>query len=195
MKTIVTFSLCLCAIVTLVFFLPVSGEEAIYDDVLRLHVLADSDDTADQTAKLLVRDALLATYGEAFTAQPSKDAAAHYLEENLPAVEATVRDTLTKHGYDYEVDVALTSEHFDTRSYGELTLPAGEYAALKVTLGKGEGQNFWCMLYPALCTEPAKGEQLKIAADTLNEEEFLLVTDSGYAVKLRALEILSLIFK
>jgi hypothetical protein len=63
-----------------------------------------------------------------------------------------------------------------------------------VTLGKGEGQNYWCMLYPALCTEPAKGEQIKIAAATFDKEEYLLVTDSGYAVKFRTLEILSHIF-
>ena len=141
-----------------------------------------------------MRDAVLCTYGEAFSSLKSKEAATQYLETHLPDIERTVRATLEENGHDYTARVELTEEHFDTRSYGELTLPAGEYTALKITLGKGEGQNFWCMLYPALCTEPAKGEQIKIAADTFDEEEYLLLTDSGYAVKFRTLEILSHIF-
>ena len=176
----------------LIFALPASGEERVYADTLRLHVLAASDDTADQTAKLLVRDAVLSTYGDAFLCAESKAEAVSYLSARLPSIQETVERTLKENGLDHAVTVALAEEWFDTRTYGEYTLPEGKYTALKITLGEGKGQNFWCMLYPALCVAPAMGEKLPLN-EAYDGATYTLVTN-GYAVRFRTLELISSLF-
>ena len=173
--------------------LPASGEEAVYENTLRLHVLAASDTTADQEIKLLVRDAVLEEHGRAFLDLQSKEEAEAYLRENLASVEKTVQSVLTENGVDHSFKVTLSEEHFDTRTYGDVTLPAGRYTALKITLGAGKGQNFWCMLYPALCVAPSLGEQTT-AKEAYSDAAYTLVTN-GYAVRFRTLELLSSFFE
>lgn len=189
MKTLITCLITLTLAAFMLLALPIAGEETVYENTLRLHVLAASDSTEDQTAKLLVRDAVLDGYGKDFLALESKAAAQAYLDTHLSEIESTVKATLLENGLSYSVNVTLAREYFDTRAYGEITLPAGEYTALKITLDEGEGQNFWCMLYPALCVAPALGEQTT-AKDAYSDAAYTLVT-SGYAVRFRALELLS----
>ena len=169
--------------------LPASGEEAVYENTLRLHVLAASDTTADQEIKLLVRDAVLEEHGQEFLCFQSKGEAEAYLQTNLASVEKTVQNVLSENGVDSSFCVALSEEYFDTRTYGDITLPAGKYTALKITLGEGKGQNFWCMLYPALCVTPSLGEQTTAKA-AYSDATYTLVTN-GYAVRFRTLELLS----
>lgn len=176
----------------LLLAIPTSGEEEIYKGTLRLHVLADSDDTVDQEAKLYVRDAILSTFGADFAALCDQTTAARYAKENLALIEQTARETLVAHGLTYDVTADVTEEWFDTRNYGDFTLPAGCYTALKITLGEGKGQNFWCMLYPALCTAPAMGEKIDLS-EAYGESTRVLIR-GGYAVKFRTLEFLSAIF-
>ncbi len=189
MKTLIATLFSLVLALFLLLALPAAGEEAVYEDTLRLHILAASDETADQTAKLLVRDAVLATYGEAFLAASDKKSAEAYLSSRLPEIEKTVKDTLEENGLAYSVTVTLADEWFDTRAYGEITLPEGKYTALKITLGKGEGQNFWCMLYPALCVAPALGE--RVSADEAYTGASYQLVKNGYAVRFRTLELIS----
>ena len=193
MKTVITSLLTVLLAATLIFALPASGEESVFDDTLRLHVLAASDSTADQTAKLLVRDAVLEKYGAAFNQSASKESAVTYVRENLVSIKEHLESMLSTHGLSYQVNVALKEEWFDTRTYDEITLPCGVYTALTVTLGEGRGQNFFCMLYPALCTAPALGDKLNIAEESYDEEAYRLVT-GNYAIRFRTLEILSALF-
>lgn len=192
MKTLLATLFSLILALFFVLALPSSGEETVYADTLRLHVLAASDSTADQGAKLLVRDAVLSTYGDAFLSTQSKAEAVELLASQLPEIKHTVEKTLAENDLEYSVAVSLADEWFDTRTYGELTLPEGKYTALKITLGEGKGQNFWCMLYPALCVAPALGEAVT-AEEAYTDAAYTLVKN-GYAIRFRTLELISSLF-
>lgn len=194
MKTVVTFFTALALAVFALIAFPSSGEESVYTDTLRLHILAASDDTADQEAKLYVRDVILMEYGEALRACTDKASAEAYAASHKEEIKERVIRVLSERGLDYTVSVSLGEEWFDTRVYDDVTLPAGKYTALKITLGEGKGQNFWCMLYPALCVTPSLGERVDPAKEAYDESAYLLVTKSGYAVKFRVLEIFASLF-
>lgn len=193
MKTIALSLFTALLIVFLVIALPVNGEEAVYEDVVRLHVLPASDSAEDQTLKVLVRDVVLTEYGETLSAFKTKEEAEAYLEKSLPNIQKTVEGFLKEQGKNQTVSVTLTEENFETRKYGEITLPAGSYTSLSIRLDEGEGQNWWCILYPALCTRAALGETVPID-EALTDAEYHLVTDSGYVLRFRTLEILKSIF-
>lgn len=130
----------------------------VRNDVLRLHILANSDGEADQAVKLLVRDRLLAETADLFRKAGSPAEAAAALEPLLPALAETAAAVLRENGMDYGAAAALSREYFNTRTYGDVTLPAGSYLALRVILGEGQGHNWWCVMFPPLCipavTEP-----------------------------------------
>ena len=117
MKTVITCFISLCLAIFVFLAIPAAGEEAVYENTLRLHVLAASDSTEDQTAKLLVRDAVLNEYGEAFLTLESKKAAEAYLDTRLAEIKRTVAEVLDENGLNYTVDVTLTEERFDTGVY------------------------------------------------------------------------------
>ena len=190
MKTVVTSLLSGLLILFVFLALPIQGEEAIYENIVRLHVLPSSDSAEDQNLKILVRDAILEEYGDELSSFRSKEEAEQYLEAHLADIDTFVRAFLTAQSYDRTVTVSLEEEYFETRVYGEITLPAGNYSSLTIRLGEGEGQNWWCVLYPSLCTEAALGERVDIAEENLSEAEYKLVTGSGYRLKFRTLEIL-----
>lgn len=185
-------SLVLIALVILAF--PVQGEEAIYDSVVRLHVLPASDGARDQATKILVRDAVLSEYGEALASLKSSEEARVYLSEHLYEMESFIKERLAAEGVNASVSVTLEKEYFETRDYGALTLPSGTYTSLSIRLDEGEGQNWWCVLYPALCTEAALGEQVLKEEIPLDDPSRRLITESGYIVKFRTLELLDGIF-
>ncbi len=193
MKTVLTSLLSLALILFIVLALPTSGEEAVYEDVLRLHVLANSDTAEDQEAKILVRDAVLAITGEEMRSFSSLTEAGAWVEKNASYIEREAERVLAEAGLCYEATVTLEKKYFDTRAYDGFTLPAGEYASLTVTLGEGRGQNFWCMLYPSLCTANALGEREE-AIEVLSAPYTLILTESDYALRFRSLEILTALF-
>lgn len=130
----------------------------IRNSVVRLHILANSDSEEDQNVKLLVRDALLACGSDFFGGTVDADNAYERLSEEKDALIKTANKVLSKNGFDYTADIFLTEEYFETREYENFTLPAGEYLALKVILGKGEGHNWWCVMFPPLCLPVAAGK-------------------------------------
>ena len=121
-------------------------------DTLRFHIRADSDSPADQTAKLAVRDAVLA-YADVHCTAQDKPAALRWAAENLPALELTARAVLARRGIFSTVTVQLVEMYFDTTRYSTGILPAGRYQALRIDLGGNarHGKNWWCVLYPGLC--------------------------------------------
>lgn len=127
----------------------------VRDNVIRLHILANSDSEADQSVKLLVRDALLSCGSELFGGTVSVDNASECLAAEKDKLIAKANEVLAENGFDYKADMFLTEEYFATREYENFTLPAGEYLALKVILGKGEGHNWWCVMFPPLCIPAA----------------------------------------
>ena len=139
--------------VTVLFSLLGFGEtcEEVRGAVLRLHVVANSDSAADQALKLTVRDALLDARGDLFAAAETKEQAKQAARDALPTLRSVAEKVVAQHGAPYCVQVELARSPFPTRTYGDVTLPAGTYDAVKVTLGSGGGHNWWCVMFPPLC--------------------------------------------
>lgn len=129
-------------------------------DTLRLHIRADSDSLLDQSAKLAVRDVLLALTDTACPRQ-DKTAALSWAARNLPHFELTAQQTLSALGIHTPVKASLVNMYFDTRQYADAALPAGRYDALRIDIGADRtGQNWWCVLYPGLCRSACGGYAL-----------------------------------
>jgi len=131
----------------------------VRDEVLRLHILANSDSPADQALKLQVRDAVLRETGPLFSDAGTLEEAWARAAENLPAIEETARRTLAENGCELPVRAELTRSYFNTRQYDRATLPAGEYDALRLTIGEARGKNWWCVMFPPLCVPAAAEEE------------------------------------
>lgn len=159
----------------------------IREDVLRLHILANSDSEEDQALKLKVRDRILLEMGDVFetpeTLEDAKTAASKHLDEIREIAQQEVYDN----GYDYPVHAELINMYFTTREYETFTLPAGMYDAVRITIGDAEGKNWWCVLYPPLCLPAAQSEETLEQA--LGEEETDLVTrNPQYEVRFAVVE-------
>lgn len=131
----------------------------VRQEVLRLHILANSDSAADQAVKLRVRDAVLEETGNLFSAAGTLEEAEEAAAKNLAAIEETARRVLAEEGCSYPVKAELARTYFGTREYGETTLPAGEYQALRLSLGEGAGKNWWCVMFPPICVPAAEPEE------------------------------------
>ena len=152
MKSLVC-GLCFCLLLSLCGF---AGEcDRVRGSVLRLHVLANSDSAADQALKLQVRDAVVAAAGDAFGNAANAAAAEQVAARQLTELTAVAQQIVTDAGYDYSVTAHITDQWFDTRTYGEVTLPAGTYRAVEFVIGEGAGKNWWCVLFPPLCVSAA----------------------------------------
>ena len=167
---------------------PVAGEEGIYSDVIRLHILAASDGEDDQADKLAVRDAILRDYGDAFRAFCDRtEAEAALTPELRERIAGTAERTLAERGSAAPVSVTLSEEDYPTRDYGGFSLPAGRYLSLRVVIGEGEGRNWWCVLFPPLCTAAAvEGVPLG-----LSDAEYRLLADGKKSVRFKTLELLT----
>lgn len=160
-KRILTLSLTVALCLLVMGLLPVQGEEEIYDKVVRLHVLANSNTAEDQAVKLAVRDAVLEVTVPLLQNCQTKEEAVLLLEENRALLTETAQTVLEREGFDDTVSIAMGLEEYPTRTYDSLCFPAGEYISMRVSLGEGEGQNWWCCLFPPLC----------LGAATVNEKE------------------------
>ena len=174
--------------------LPIHGEEKIYDSVVRLHVLANSDSDEDQALKLRVRDAILAHVSPKVIDSASREEAIEILQNELDEIEKTAEQVVKEQGYDYKVDVTLTLEDYPTRNYESMSFPSGQYVSLRVMIGEAEGQNWWCVLFPPICLgaacEKAENEEAFIAVG-LNSEKYKIITeteDAKYYLRFKILE-------
>lgn len=149
--------------------------EDIESRVLRLHILANSDSEADQTLKLKVRDAVLEISPEIFGDTMSKQEAIEKANANLPKIIAKAKSVIVEEGYDYNVTAEIVNDKFNTRVYENFTLPAGDYDAVRITIGSGQGHNWWCVMFPALCLPSAVGNELQ---EELPETEKVIVDNS-----------------
>ena len=129
---------------------------SVRNDVVRLHILANSNSSEDQRVKLEVRDALLKTNASVLEKGVTVGNAPEYFESSKELLINTAEEVLKKNGLSYGAQIKLQREYYETRSYGSLTFPAGEYLSLKVVLGEGAGRNWWCVMFPPLCV-PAAG--------------------------------------
>lgn len=146
----------------------------IRQDVLRLHVIAASDNEADQQLKLKVRDGVLLAGAEVFDGSVNVENAVQKLTPELKKIEHTAENIVKENGFEYDVSVTLSREFFATRTYESVTLPAGKYLAVRVVIDEGKGKNWWCVMFPALCL-PAATVKTELD-DVLNEKEVQLVS-------------------
>lgn len=171
------------------------SRRGITEDVFRLHVIANSDSDEDQALKLRVRNAVLEASADIFGGAVSADDAKRLSEENLQLFEAAAAAEIAASGYDYPVRCEVGTVHFDRRVYGSAELPEGDYSALRVIIGEGEGKNWWCVMFPALCLPAVTNtdEVLSLAAENgvISTEELELMQDpENYEVKLYFAEVI-----
>ncbi len=169
-----------------------ADRKLLHDSVVRLHVVADSDESEDQELKLQVRDAVTAALEEAMGSFSSPEEARAYLAGKLSDLRVIAEETLRANGCTDEVEVTLAEEAFPTRHYDSFSLPAGVYHALRVTIGSGEGKNWWCVVFPTLCYSVAEAEMEDVAAgagfsDTLTQT---LEGKDGYEIRFFLLDVL-----
>ncbi len=189
MKHLLDIIMAIGAVAALTFgsFQNFSSEcEEITENVLRLHIPANSDSEADQKIKLELRDFILEEYGEKLSGCGDLNDAENTLKAMLPEIETSCQSFLERKGVSYCASAELTTMYFTTREYENITLPAGNYDALRITLGSGEGHNWWCVIFPPLCL-PAAEEN----ADAVIPDDF---TGDGVKIKFALFEFLKGLF-
>lgn len=165
-------------------------QQALSDKVVRLHILANSDSEDDQNLKLHVRDAMLSRAEAILTDAPDRAAAEEALRTALPELQAIAAQEIAERGYDYSVTAELADTTFPTREYDGFTLPAGEYLALRVVIGEGGGRNWWCVVFPPLCTAATTDVAQTAMAAGMSEDDVRLVTEEGgYVLKFKSIEL------
>ena len=163
--------------------------------MIRLHVIANSDSEADQTLKLQVRDKVLTLTEDTLRQSADMTEAEVKLTADLPQIEAAAQREIMVRGYDYPVKAELVPANFPTKEYDGFSLPGGDYTALRLTIGAGEGHNWWCVVFPPLCTTAATDLHKTAIAAGLTEEDIDLMTqaDTPYVLKFRSVELWELL--
>ena len=175
-----------------VAILPTDKDAAIYDDTLRLHILANSDSEVDQAIKYEIRDRILEKYGKTLKESESFEDAEARIEGIIHEIESDVDTWLKESGYSYTSEVTLSVEWYDTREYDDFVLPKGYYTSLRVMLGDADGQNWWCVMYPPLCLDVATEDApFDDAVSGYSKEEYILISEKRYNVKFKMLEVFS----
>lgn len=198
MKIIASIAASLLVASLLLSFLPIHGEEIVYENVIRFHVLAESDSDADQALKQKVRDAVLAHVSPLLSECGSYDEAYTLLEQESERIKTVAEETIKTAGYCYTVSAELVTENYPTRVYENITLPSGRYSSMKISIGSGKGKNWWCVLFPSICnsfsTVPTKNPEEDYLAVGFTPEQYRMITkDSApeYKVRFKILELLS----
>lgn len=195
MKKLIKWVIAIALITMIMNSIPTEEDGEIYGDTVRLHILANSDSTVDQNVKLIIRDEILKKYGKELSTLSSVSEAQEKIRSLLPKIKEDTEKWLSTLGYSYSVDASLGEEWYETREYSDFTLPCGRYLSLKIILGEGDGQNWWCVMYPPMCLdmacERAPGDDGVV---NYSKEEILLISGGKYNVKFKILEELSRAF-
>lgn len=168
-----------------------ASQASLADRVVRLHVIANSDSDSDQALKLQVRDAVLAQATPLLAGTGSRQEAENALADHLEELAQAGADVLAREGCGDPVTVTLSDQWFPTKVYDGFSLPAGNYRALRVVIGEGAGQNWWCVVFPPLCLASVTEEVAATAADAgLSDSQVSLITgqDGGYVLKFKVVE-------
>jgi len=196
--------LCLAVLLTVVVYaaIPVEQENIIFNNVVRLHILANSDKDSDQQLKLKVRDEIVKKTKILFANCKSIKEAEKVVNENINLLTETAEKTIAENGYSYPVTIVTGYEDYPIRYYSNFTFPSGKYYSLRIKIGKAEGKNWWCVLFPPLCVSSAVSsvdEDVKKLQKTGFTEEAIHVLREGdngkYAVKFKIVETVKKLFK
>ena len=157
-------------------------QNGIAREVIRLHVLPNSDNESDQQLKFLVRDGILDFFNNKMNGKTNKNESREILLNNLPMIQELAERIIISNGYNHSVSVNYGQSFFPTRLYGHLAFPAGNYEALNVKIGEGTGLNWWCIMFPPLCFVDITGGVVadsNILRDVLSDEEYDIVTNGA----------------
>ena len=191
-KQLKRVGICLVFAAAVWLFMLAADRQTLKRELIRLHVVAASDSPEDQAVKLQVRDAILENLQEGLSQVTDVSAAISYVESHLPAIEETANRVLELAGVPDSVRVSLDLESFPKRIYDTFSLPSGIYQSLRVMIGDGEGQNWWCVIFPELClpeTEEAFSKQAEESGlgDTLTQT---LQEKDGYCIRFFFLDLI-----
>ncbi len=189
-KNILLLSVFIGTFITIIFMLTTkiysyNIQKGIANEVIRLHVLANSDNKKDQELKIKVKNGIIKMLENELHSSMSKDETRIILLKNLDKIEKRAKEIIKENGYSYDVKAKISFENFPTKEYADVVLPAGEYEALKIEIGEAKGQNWWCVMFPPLCfvdasvNEVPKKEKDKLK-NILTDEEYNIITkDKG----------------
>lgn len=178
----------LAAIVAVSYISPfVKTSERLSQDVFRLHILANSDSDEDQALKIKVRNAVLICGESVFKNCSGLSEAVEIGKNNIELFKSAAENCIAENGYDYPVNVYVDKEFFTTRKYNDITMPGGVYNALKIEIGKAEGHNWWCVMFPAICLPSVSDDEIN---QYLSDDEIdLLNSGSKYKIRFKIVEI------
>lgn len=186
LRTSIFFGL-LCTI-----FLSFAHFNAACDDlktnVLRLHIIANSDSEKDQALKLKIRDRILENSGDIFDSTDNIDSAIMRAKENTEYFTKIANDVIKEQGFSYKAVAKVDKSYFETREYDDFTLPAGSYNSLIVTVGEGKGKNWWCVVFPEICL-PAAAKNAELSDTVCKESAKIAEAGTQYVMKFKAVEI------
>jgi stage II sporulation protein R len=188
MKTKIIAILCASFLLLNVVDMLIPRSEAkVYNSLIRLHVIADNDSDSAQEIKLMVRDAIISECNSIFTEGSDIVIAASTVEENLEQVEAVANRILSENGVSYKASVEWGREEYPTRVYEGFTLPSGSYLSLRVRLGKANGKNWWCILFPPLCS--GVSAKYSLASSGISKNDSLVFSKQKYIFRFKLLEL------
>ena len=180
----------LLLLIALLSILPIHSESLIYDEVLRLHVIANSDSDADQELKLLVRDAILGETRKILKNAKSREEAEKIISENSALLENIAIETVRKNQFDYPVTLELGREKYPTKNYESCAFPSGEYLSLRIKIGEASGENWWCVLFPPLCLSAATDKDAFTSVG-ITDSQYQIITETDnpkYKIRFKLLE-------
>lgn len=188
-KIEISVALALVASIIFSVFSFAKTSENIRNDVLRLHVIANSDSPADQNLKLAVRDEILSKGEELFNGSVNVKNAVEKISPYIDELESCAAEIIKMRGYDYPVKITIDKEYFETRTYKTVTLPAGEYLSLIVRIGESKGKNWWCVMFPPMCISAA--DENDVLKDVMNKNELKLVNSNpNFEPRFKIIEII-----
>lgn len=173
MRNFILPAICIVMLVGVFAFAGDDKQQETYEGIIRFHVIANSNSKEDQELKLKIRDEVLAQInddllmqtfaaddGYQSIAKGSADLSREYINENIDKIKEKALEIIEREGYTYSVDAELGVRFIPEKTYGDVTFPAGNYEALSITIGKGKGENWWCVLFPPLCLIDPQGTTL-----------------------------------
>jgi stage II sporulation protein R len=183
-------SACIAFVLTVIYsVIPFQTQCAeISDEVFRLHILANSDTDQDQSLKFKVRDRVLLYTQDLFEKAQTKQEAESLITSNLQEIANVAYQEVLDNGYSYTVKAEIVNMYFTTRYYENYTLPSGMYDALRITIGKGEGHNWWCVMYPSICISSTQSQDDK-AKEVFTDEQYDIVKNEQYEYKFKVVEL------
>ena len=195
------FILLIFLLICYVFICAISYVEAVSSDisesVFRLHVIANSDSEEDQNLKYIVRDNVLEYMNEIGKNASSKEEIISIINEHKVDFYNIAVNTIKEQGYDYDVNINIGNFEFPTKTYGDISLPAGFYDALRIEIGSAKGKNWWCVMFPPLCfVDVTSGivddDSKELMKENLTDEEYKIISDdsSEFKVKFKFIELL-----